>query len=324
MTSQQARAFWVEAPGLGAIRVEALPPPTADDVVVRTLYSGISRGTESLVFSGRVPEGERQRMRAPFQEGTFPAPVKYGYCNVGVVESGPEGLAGRTVFSLYPHQTRFVVPASAVHVLPEDLPADRAVLAANMETAVNGVWDAAIQPGDRVAVVGAGAVGCLVAWLAGQIPGAEVCLVDINPTRAFLASRLGVAFVLPSDSPTECDVVVHASGAPDGLSLALSLAAFEASIVEMSWFGAQPVSLPLGEAFHAKRLSIRSSQVGHVATSHRSRWNYGRRMRLAISLLGDPVLDALITGESAFDELPGVMRDLSSGSLDAVCHRIRY
>ena len=324
MTSHHARAFWVEAPGRGAIRDEALPTPAADDVVVRTRYSGISRGTESLVFSGRVPDAERERMRAPFQDGTFPAPVKYGYCNVGEVESGPEGLVGRTVFSLYPHQTQFVVPASAVHVLPEQLPAGRAVLAANMETAVNGVWDAAIQPGDRVSVVGAGAVGCLVAWLAGQIPGTEVCLVDINPERAPVASRLGVSFALPADAPAERDVVVHASGAPAGLGLALSLAAFEATIVEMSWFGAQAVSLPLGEAFHAKRLAIRSSQVGHVAASHRARWDYGRRMRFAISLLCDPVLDTLITGESAFDALPGVMRDLSTGVLDALCHRIRY
>lgn len=324
MSSQQARAFWVEAPGQGGIRDETLPTPTADDVVVRTRYSGISRGTESLVFAGRVPEGEQQRMRAPFQEGAFPAPVKYGYCNVGEIESGPAGLVGRTVFSLYPHQTRFVLPASAVHVLPEDVPAGRAVLAANMETAVNGVWDAAIQPGDRVAVVGAGTVGCLVAWLAGQIPGAEVCLVDINPARATVASSLGVGFVAPADAPDERDVVVHASGAPAGLSLALSLAAFEATIVEMSWFGAQTVSLPLGEAFHAKRLSIRSSQVGHVATSHRARWDYGRRMQFAISLLRDPALDRLITGESAFDELPGVMRDLSTGVRDALCHRIRY
>ena len=324
MNSQQARAFWVEAPGRGAVRDETLPTPTFEDAVVRTRYSGISRGTESLVFAGRVPEAERQRMRAPFQDGAFPGPVKYGYCNVGEVESGPDALVGRTVFSLYPHQTRFVLPASSLHVLPDDVPAGRAVLAANMETAVNGVWDAAIQPGDRVAVVGAGAVGCLVAWLAGQIPGAEVCLVDTNPARATTASTLGVAFAAPADAPEERDVVIHASGAAGGLSLALSLAAFEASIVEMSWFGAQPVSLPLGEAFHAKRLSIRSSQVGHVATSHRARWDYRRRMQFAISLLRAQVLDALITGESAFEELPDVMRELSTGARDALCHRIRY
>jgi 2-desacetyl-2-hydroxyethyl bacteriochlorophyllide A dehydrogenase len=324
VTSPSARAFWVVAPYQGAILEESLPAPSAGEAVVRTRYSGISRGTESLVFSGKVPEAERQRMRAPFQAGDFPAPVKYGYCNVGEVESGPADLAGRLVFSLFPHQTRFVVPASALHVLPDDVPARRAVLAANMETAVNGVWDAEIQPGDRVAVVGAGTVGCLVAWLAGRVPGTEVCLVDVNPARGAVASALGVGFALPADAPRERDVVVHASGAPSGLVTALTLAAFEAIVVEMSWFGTQSVSLPLGEAFHAKRLSIRSSQVGHVAASHRARWDYRRRMQLALALLREPVLDVLMSGESDFEELPSVMSELASGRLDALCHRVRY
>lgn len=324
MTSHQSRAFWVTSPGVGAILDETLRAPADGDAVVRTRYSGISRGTESLVFAGQVPDTERQRMRAPFQAGDFPTPVKYGYCNVGEVESGPAGLSGRLVFSLFPHQTRFVVPASALHLLPADVPAERAVLAANMETAVNGVWDAEIQPGDWVAVVGAGTVGCLVAWLAGQVPGTEVCLIDINPSRAAVASALGVGFAPPAEAPRERDVVVHASGAPSGLATSLTLAGFETTIVEMSWFGPQPVSLPLGEAFHAKRLSIRSSQVGHIAASHRARWDYRRRMQFAVSLLRNPVLDVLISGESAFDDLPAVMSELASGRRDALCHRIRY
>ena len=324
MTSDQARAFWVTAPGHGAIRDESLPLPTSSDAVVRTRYSGISRGTEVLVFNGRVPDAEGQRMRAPFQSGDFPAPVKYGYCNVGEVESGPADLVGRLVFSLFPHQTRFVVPATALHVLPHEVPAGRAVLAANTETAVNGVWDADIQPGDRVAVVGAGTVGCLVAWIAGQIPGTDVCLVDINPARASVAAALGVGFSTPDTASAECDVVVHASGAPAGLALGLTLAAFEATIVEMSWYGTQTVPLALGEAFHAKRLSIRSSQVGHVSTGHRARWDYRRRMGLALQLLRAPALDVLISGESAFDDLPALMRALASGEREALCHRIRY
>ncbi|MGE3956958.1 MAG: zinc-binding alcohol dehydrogenase [Vicinamibacterales bacterium] len=324
MPSDATRAFWVVEPGRGAILDEPLPPPSADDALVRTVYSGISRGTESLVFSGRVPESEWQRMRAPFQAGQFPAPVKYGYCNVGCVESGPRHLAGRHVFSLFPHQARFVIPAAALHVVPDEVPPARAVLAANMETALNSVWDADILPGDRVAVVGAGTVGALIAWLAGRIPGTEVCLVDVNPARASVASALGVRFALPDDAPGECDVVLHASGSGAGLERALQLAAFEAAVVEVSWFGAQRVSLPLGEAFHAKRLSIRASQVGHVAASRRPRWDYRRRMALALSLLREPALDVLITGEDAFDDLPTVMRALATGGHDAICHRIRY
>jgi threonine dehydrogenase-like Zn-dependent dehydrogenase len=193
-----------------------------------------------------------------------------------------------------------------------------------METALNGVWDAGIQHGDRVAVIGAGAVGCLVAWLTGRVPGTEVCLIDINRSRAAVATTLGVKFAEPADAPRECDVVVHASGSPAGLALALDCAGFEARVVEMSWYGTREVALPLGEAFHAKRLAICSSQVGHVATSHRSRWDHRRRMELAISLLEDPVLDVLITGENSFDELPAVMKQLAEGMLDAICQRIRY
>jgi threonine dehydrogenase-like Zn-dependent dehydrogenase len=320
----EARAFWVAAPGRGEIRREALRTASDDEVVVQALFSGISRGTESLVFTGRVPDSERTRMRAPFQEGEFPAPVKYGYASVGRVERGPNGVAGRTVFVLHPHQTRYVVPASSVHVLPADVPAARAVLAANLETALNGLWDARPHLGDRVVVIGAGTVGCLVAWLAGRIPGCEVQLVDLNHSRAHVAQALGVSFALPAAAAREADVVVHASGSPDGLQLGLDVAGVEATVVEMSWFGDRQVSLPLGGGFHSKRLTIKSSQVGQIAPVQRPRWDTRRRMRQVLALLADAALDVLITGESRFDELPNVMVQLASAPGDALCHRIRY
>lgn len=320
----EARAFWIAAPSRGEIRAEALPAPSADEVVVRALFSGISRGTEALVFHGRVPDSERQRMRAPFQAGEFPAPIKYGYASVGQVEVGPAGLQGRTVFVLYPHQTRYVVPAQAVHVLPEGVPASRAVLAASLETAINGLWDARPQVGDRVTVIGAGTVGCLVAWIAGRLPGCEVELVDINPHRAAIAGALGVRFAA-AGAPTEgADVVIHASGSPAGLELALRVAGFESTIVEISWYGNQAVPLALGEGFHARRLTVRSSQVGSVATSQRARWDARRRMQLALSMLTDPALDRLITGESELETLPEVMARLATAPGDTLCHRIRY
>lgn len=319
-----ARAFWVAAPGRGEIRDEPLASPGPQDVVVEALYSGVSRGTEALVFEGRVPPAEHERMRAPFQTGAFPAPVKYGYASVGRVLDGPVGLRGRTVFTLFPHQTRYVVPADAVHVVPDDVPPARAVLAANLETAINGVWDARLRIGDRVTVIGAGVIGCLVAWLAARIPGCQVELVDVNPDRATVARTLGVAFARPEVAAPEADVVVHASGSPDGLARGLDLAGFEARIVELSWFGDRAATLPLGGAFHARRLSIQASQVGHVAAPQRARWSPRRRLALALSLLGDAVLDALISGESAFDELPAVMPELARASGRALCHRIRY
>jgi len=322
--SDTVRSFWIAAPGLGEIRTESLPAVRDGEVVVRALYSGISRGTESLVFAGRVPESEYQRMRAPFQAGDFPAPVKYGYTSVGVVEHGPPELVDKTVFVLHPHQTRYVVPSSWVHPIPPAVPPARAVLAANMETAINGLWDARPQVGDRVAVVGAGTVGCLVAWLAARIPGCTVQLVDINPQRAAVALALGVGFAAPAEAIGQADLVVHASGSGAGLQTALRLAGFETPIVEMSWFGDLSVSLPLGEAFHARRLTLKSSQVGHIAASQRARWTTQRRMRLALSLLDDPALDVLITGESDFEALPDVMAGLANPNGQTLCHRIRY
>jgi threonine dehydrogenase-like Zn-dependent dehydrogenase len=316
------RAFWIVAPGRGEIRDEPLPEPGSDDVVVRTVFSGISRGTESLVFAGRVPGSERRRMRAPFQEGDFPAPVKYGYSCVGIVEG--VWLAGRTVFVLHPHQTRFVVPAWAALDVPDDVPAHRAVLAANMETALNGVWDAEPHPGNRIAVIGAGTVGCLTAWIAARTEGCDVELIDVNPRRKAVADALGLRFAEPAHATPDADIVIHASGNPAGLASALELAGDEARIVEMSWFGDQIVPLPLGKAFHSRRLTIVSSQVGRVARPQRHRYDTISRMRLALSMLADPALDALITGESDFESLPQVMATLAASPGDTLCHRIRY
>ena len=291
---------------------------------MRALFSGISRGTEALVFGGRVPQSEWARMRAPFQEGEFPAPVKYGYASVGRVECGPGALKDRTVFVLHPHQDRYIVPASSVHVLPPEVPPARAVLAANLETAVNGLWDARPHVGDRLVVIGAGTVGCLVAWLAARIPGCVVQLVDIDPRRAGVAERLGIPFAEPGSAPRDADVVVHASGSPEGLQLALEAASSEATIVEMSWYGDRDVTLALGGAFHSRRLTIKSSQVGQVAPAQRARWSTRRRLQLALSLLTDASLDALVTGESSFEELPDVMARVAAGPGDVLCHRIRY
>jgi len=320
----RARALWFVPPGRTEIREADLPEPGPDDVLVRTLYTAVSRGTESLVLQGRVPAGLRATMRAPFQEGDLPGPVKYGYLNVGVVEHGPAALAGRTVFCLYPHQTRYVVPAAAVLPVPDGVPAARAVLGGTMETAVNALWDAPPLVGDRITVVGGGMVGACVAALAARTPGADVQLVDVDPARADLARRLGARFALPPDADGDRDLVVHASASSAGLARALELAAPEATVLELSWYGDRPVTVPLGEVFHPRRLVVRSSQVGAVAPARRDRRTFTDRLALALDLLADPALDALITGESAFDELPEVLPRLADGSLAALCHRVRY
>jgi threonine dehydrogenase-like Zn-dependent dehydrogenase len=318
------RAFWIGAPGTGELRPVTLPEPGPRDVVVRTLYSGVSRGTELLVFRGGVPASQHEVMRAPFQEGDFPAPVKYGYLNVGVVEHGPAELLGTTVFCLYPHQTRYVVPATAVTPVPPDVPPGRAVLAGTVETAVNAVWDAAPLLGDRIAVVGAGMVGCCVARLLAGFPATRVQLVDVDPAAGAVAGALGVDFAAPGDALGGCDLVVHASATETGLARSLRLLAPEGTVVELSWYGDRPVTVALGEEFHSRRLTVRSSQVGTVSPARRYRAGYAGRLELALRLLADPAFDALVNAECAFDELPAALHRLASGELPARCLRVTY
>ncbi|PRY63423.1 2-desacetyl-2-hydroxyethyl bacteriochlorophyllide A dehydrogenase [Vreelandella songnenensis] len=319
-----ATAFWVVRPGAGELKSEPLTAVGKEDVLIRALYSGISRGTESLVFNARVPESEFERMQAPFQAGQFPAPVKYGYCNVGRVEQGPDHLLAKTVFCLFPHQDRYVVPAAMVLPVPDNVPAARAVLAANMETAINGVWDAEPMLGERVTIIGAGVVGCLVAYLCSQVAGVEATLVDINPERQAIAEHLGITFCTPDQAPDDQDCVIHASGHPEGLRQALSQVGSEGRVIEMSWFGEGDVSLPLGGAFHSQRLSLRASQVGQLPAKLRPRWDYARRLALALRLLADSRLDALINSESDFAALPELAPTLFAAGSPVLCHRLNY
>ncbi len=322
--ADEARSFWLRSPGRGEIRAAALPDPGPDDVLVRTVCSGISRGTETLVFRGAVPPDQYAVMRAPFQEGDFPGPVKYGYLNVGTVEEGPAEMRGRTVFCLYPHQTAYVAPASAVAVVPEDVPPARAVLAGTVETAVNALWDAAPRLGDRVTVVGAGMVGCCVARLLSAFPATEVTLVDVDPGRAEVAAALGVDFAGPADAAGDRDLVIHTSATSAGLQRSLELLAPERTVIDLSWYGDEVVRLSLGGAFHSRRLGIRASQVGTLSPARAGSRTTAERLALALKLLRDPAFDVLLTGQSRFDDLPDVMARLASGDLPALCHTITY
>jgi NADPH:quinone reductase-like Zn-dependent oxidoreductase len=319
-----ALAFWIVAPGQGELRRERVPEPGPGEILVEALASGISRGTETLVFQGRVPESQRQIMRAPHQVGDFTFPLKYGYSSVGVVAAGPDEWLGRRVFCLHPHQDRYVVPRGAVVAVPATVTDERAVLAANMETVVNALWDAAPRVGDRVAVVGAGVIGALAAAVASRIPGAAVQLVDVNPEKAAIASALGVSFALPNVATSEADLVFHASATAEGLATALDLAGFEATIVELSWYGDRQVAVALGEGFHSRRLRLVSSQVGAVATPQRARWDRRRRLALALDLLADARFDALLAPAVPFARLPAVMSELAAGPSEVMCQVISY
>jgi len=299
-----ARALWYASKGVIELRTAPLPRPRPDEALVRTLFSGISRGTERLVFNGEVGASEWDRMRCPNQQGAFSFPVKYGYCAAGIVEAGPRDLIGQTVFCLHPHQDYFVAAAASLVPL-QGVPARRATLAANLETALNAIWDAGAGPGDRILVVGAGVVGLLVAALAARLPGAEVTSVDVDEDRRPLAQALGAQFARPNEAPGDADVVFHASATPAGLATAIACAGFEGLVVEVSWYGHRPVEVDLGGAFHSRRLQLVSSQVGHVAPSRRPRWTHRRRIEAAVRLLGCmPALDALVAEEIAFEDAP--------------------
>ena len=323
-SGESAEALWYVAPGRVEIRRQPLGEPASGEIRVRALYSAISRGTESLVFAGRVPETEFQRMRAPFMDGLFPFPVKYGYSIVGRVERGPVELRDRLVFALHPHQSLFNIPAEAAALLPDGLPPRRAVLAANMETALNASWDAAPAAADEIAIVGAGVVGALVAWLCGRLPGARVTLVDVDPSRAALAYALGATFAAPGAAPGDCDLVIHASGTASGLATAIRLAGDEATVLELSWHGAGEIAVPLGGAFHSRRLKLVSSQVGRVAPSHRARWTHRRRLAAALDLLADSRLDALVAPSVGFHELPHRLPDILAPESGVLCQLVSY
>jgi 2-desacetyl-2-hydroxyethyl bacteriochlorophyllide A dehydrogenase len=319
-----ARALWYAAPGKAELREGALRTPGPKDALIRTLYSGISRGTERLVFEGRVPPSEYNRMRLGTQEGDFTFPVKYGYAAVGVVEAGPAELKGRTVFALHPHQERFVLPADWVVPIPASVPARRAVLTANAETALNILWDGDASPGQKIAVIGGGLLGLLVAGFAAKLAGAKVILIDKEPSRSSLAEKLGAAFANAQSAPRDVDLVIHTSATEEGLTLALEIAKFEGTVVEASWYGNRCVSLPLGGAFHSRRLRIVSSQVGAVAPSQRKRYTPRQRMEEALRLLADGRFDALLGEEIPFAELPKQLPRLLAPNAPGVGALVRY
>lgn len=314
--SQTSRALFYTAPLRAELRAVALPALKAGEARVRMAFSALSRGSERLVASGAVPPEEFSRMRCPAQGGDFPFPVKYGYCAVGVVEDGPAEWLGARVFALHPHQERFVLPVSALQRIPESVPSARATLAANMETALNALWDSGASAADRIVVVGGGLLGLLIGSLCARLPGAEVTLVDVEPARAALATSLGARFALPDAAPRDADVVFHCSATPSGLATALTCAAPEARVVELSWYGAEAIPVALGAAFHAARLSLVSSQVGRLPPARVARgWTHAKRLAAALALLEDARLDALISETIPFSALPeAIPRVLAPGA----------
>jgi 2-desacetyl-2-hydroxyethyl bacteriochlorophyllide A dehydrogenase len=323
------RELWFTAPGAVELR-EGLPAQLATGQVrVRALASGISQGTELLLWRGEGPEPFDPSLDAA-SAPTYPR--RYGYAWVGeIVETcAVDRRVGERVFALLAHGDEHCVVASAARRLPPELPAERATLAANLETAVNVVWDAGIGLGDDVLVVGGGVVGLLAGQLARRAGASRVRLVEPLAARRLVAETLGFDAALSPEqligaAEAEADVVIEATGRPECLDLAIAQARSEGVVAVASFYGQRVAPVSLGVAFHRRRLTLRASQVSHLPPSRAGRWSFDRRFELVCELLRDPRLDALLERPIAIADAAAVYARLAAapqGSLQVVFHYV--
>jgi 2-desacetyl-2-hydroxyethyl bacteriochlorophyllide A dehydrogenase len=295
--SSAARALWFEGERRVSIRDDVLRAPGPREIVARAVASGVSQGTELLIYRGEGPK----RFDPSLDGGRADAPTyprRYGYAWVGeVVARGSEATmaVGTRVFALASHGDGHVLDEAAARPLPASVPATRATLAANLETAVTCAWDAAVDLGDRAVVLGGGVVGILTAWLLSR-SGARVVLVERSEKRRAAARVLvpGASVVAEEAPDGLADVVVEATGDPAALDAAVAWARPEGRIVVASFYGMRRAAIDLGDAFHRRRLELRASQVSSIPPRLRGRWDARRRWELVLSLLEEPALDALL------------------------------
>ncbi|HZN37407.1 MAG TPA: zinc-binding alcohol dehydrogenase [Planctomycetota bacterium] len=317
-------AYWVDTAGQGALHAVELPHPGDTDVDLQTQFSGISPGTERLVGLGQVPSGSASAMACRGMRGSFALPILYGYSLVGVVRGG--ALDGQRAFVMHPHQQRVIVPRATLVMLPADVPSPRGTLLPNLETALNATWDAELRAGERIAVIGGGAVGLLVAFVLSSTHRGEVVLVEAEAARRQFAARLPWvrAAVAPEElAPGTFAVAFHATGTSHGLQLAIDALSFEGRVIELSWYGTKTVELRLGGTFHSERKRIVASQVGTVAASHREA-GFGARTAAVLQLLRDARLDALLQTPIAFARLPEFFARLYRGEQSDPCPLVVY
>ncbi|MFK7979418.1 MAG: zinc-binding alcohol dehydrogenase [Saprospiraceae bacterium] len=305
-------ALWHISPSESSLQEESLSTPLSHQLLIKSLYSLVSTGTEKLVATGQVPSSMHQLMRVPSMGGAFSFPVKYGYSLVGKVVS--EGIfMGQLVHLLHPHQAALVTDSADVSLVPPNIPAKRAALASNMETALNAIWDSGVSIGDKVVVCGFGMIGGLVARLLSLMPAVEVVVLEKNAYRIQQATNMGF-LVNPTDL-SNFDYSFHTSGSSKGLQACIEAVGMEGKIIELSWYGTKSVQLQLGADFHYHRKQIISSQVGHVPFTKNARWDYVRRKAVVWKLLKNPVFDAHITDEVPFGESPAFFAALRQGDL---------
>ncbi|HWN99800.1 MAG TPA: zinc-binding dehydrogenase [Blastocatellia bacterium] len=329
-----AVSVWFTSPRTVELRAASARPPSSGEVRIEALYSGISHGSEMMVYRGEVPPGLALDATLPTLQGSCTFPVKYGYASVGrVVDIGSDvsGLSeGDLVFAFNPHETCYTVPATVVIRLPQKLDPPIGVFAANIETALNSLLDAAPRLGERVVVIGQGVVGLLITQLARRAGASLVITSDLYETRRRLSLSAGADLAVdPStDSLSErvaamtrgtgADVVIEASGQPRALDDAIGIAALEGRVVVVSWYGTKRADLALGSDFHRKRLTLRSSQVSNIDPSLAPRWTVSRRRELAVGYLNELLLDDLISHVLTYDRAAEAYRLIDEQPGDVV------
>ncbi len=310
--SVTARALWHNSPFDSTLRREVLADSKDGELLLRSMFSLVSQGTERLVACGAVPESLYGSMRVPYMGGNFSFPVKYGYALVGEVLNQGHPWQGRAVFVMHPHQDYCVVAQRDCFCLPANVSPRSAVLAANLETAVTALWDARPLLGERVLVVGFGLLGALTALLLKRFPGLDLWISEPNSYRKDLAKKMGF-HLWEGQHVGEFDLCVHSSATEDGLQMALDVLGREGRVLELSWYGNKRSALSLGEAFHHKRLRIISSQVAHLPSDMQARWGYARRKELVFKLLHSSDWRLLPDAELGLEDLPSFFKALRKG-----------
>ena len=301
MKKINTQSFWIKKKNNSYIKDHSINQAGKNELLIQTKYSGISYGTERVVYTGSVPDSQRELMRCPYQEGNFGSDVKYGYMNIGKVIDGPPGFKGKYVYTLFPHQTYYILDKTEVTLIPESIPLKRCLLTANMETAINGMWDTLPSCGDKILVIGSGVVGFLMAYILKSIPGSEILLVDSDSKKNKYSKLFNINF----KNKYKANIIYECSGNAkilDGLSKHVK---DEAIICILSWYGDNISKVKFGEEFLSKRIKIIFSQVSKVSHNRSQYWDNVKRRELAIKMLNDDRLDNLIEKKIIkFSKLP--------------------
>ena len=290
-------------------------------VLVKTLYSGISKGTENLVARGKIHKSQFKIMRCPFQDGNFSFPIKYGYINIGEIIDGPISLTGKKIFTLFPHQTVFEISTKNINLI-KNKNAKKYLLTANMETAVNIFWDSQAKKNDRILIVGLGSVGLLTAYFFKLKGYKNLYVSDVNLSKKSIAKKLNLNFI-HYNKINNLDCIINTTSNYDVLNNSFTKLNLDGKIIEASWYGEKVGKLNLGNEFHSKRLRIISSQVSNIPLHMQKKHNYRSRLKIAINALNDDKLLLLINSVSKFENLEknyiSILKDKN-----IIIHAIKY